>query len=72
MASQNKLAIVTGASTGIGYFLADECAKHGYDLIIAADEPEIRKAAEALGTRGVDVNAVEVDLATTEGVDSAI
>jgi short-subunit dehydrogenase len=70
MANQNgKLAVVTGASTGIGYFLADECAKHGYDLIIAADEPEIRKAAEALGTRGVDVKAVEADLATTEGVN---
>ncbi len=70
MAKQNgKLAVVTGASTGIGYFLADECAKNGYDLIIAADEPEIRKAAEALGTRGVDVKAVEADLATTEGVD---
>jgi short-subunit dehydrogenase len=70
MPNQNgKLAVVTGASTGIGYFLADECAKQGYDLIIAADEPEIRKAAEALGTRGVDVKAVEADLATTEGVD---
>jgi short-subunit dehydrogenase len=40
MAKQaDKLAVVTGASTGIGYFLADECAKNGYDLIIAASRP---------------------------------
>ena len=64
-----KLAMVTGASTGIGYHLADECAKHGYDLIIGADEPQIEKAAQALQTRGVKVTPVEADLATMEGVD---
>jgi uncharacterized protein len=36
-----KLAIVTGASTGIGLELARCCARDGYDLLIAADEPEI-------------------------------
>jgi len=64
-----KLALVTGASTGIGYFLADECAKHGYDLIIAANEPRIHQAAEALGMRGVNIHPIEADLATIEGVD---
>lgn len=64
-----KLAIVTGASTGIGYHLADECAKHGYELLIAADEPEIEKAARTLETEGVKVTPVEADLATAEGVD---
>lgn len=65
----DKLAVVTGASTGIGYFLAEECAKHGYDLIIAADEPRIEQAAKDLRVNGVDVRAVEADLATLEGVD---
>jgi short-subunit dehydrogenase len=65
----NKLTVVTGASTGIGYYLADECAKHDYDLIIAADEPRIEKAAEALRTRGVAVDTVEADLATKKGCD---
>lgn len=32
-----KFAIVTGASSGIGYELAAICAKDGYDLAIAAD-----------------------------------
>jgi short-subunit dehydrogenase len=67
--SSGKLALVTGASTGIGYFLAQECAKHGYDLIVAADEARIENAAEVLRQTGVDVCAVEADLATVEGVD---
>jgi uncharacterized protein len=67
--SSGKLALVTGASTGIGYFLAQECANHGYDLVVAADEARIEQAAEALRRTGVDVRAVEVDLSTVEGVD---
>ncbi len=63
------LAVVTGASTGIGHELARCCAKHGYDLIIAADEPRIRDAAEELRGLGADVEAVEADLATLKGVD---
>ena len=39
--TERQFAIVTGASSGIGYELAKCCADHGYDLLIAADEPEI-------------------------------
>jgi len=48
------LAVVTRASTGIGYELAKCCAKAGFDLIVAADEAEIEAAAEdfrAMGSR---------------------
>lgn len=34
------LALVTGASRGIGYELAEQLAQHGYDLLIAADSRE--------------------------------
>ena len=69
MATNNRsFAIVTGASTGIGLELAKECARHGFDLLIAADEPEIHKAAETLRTLGGKVEAVEADLSTEEGV----
>jgi short-subunit dehydrogenase len=66
-----QLAIVTGASTGIGFELARLCARDGYDLLIAADEPEIHDAAQKLrNEKGVGaVEALHVDLATTEGVD---
>src|SRR3954467_295324 len=62
-------AVVTGASTGIGYELAMRCAKNGFDLLIAADEPEINQAADAVRSLGVRVEAVQADLATLEGVD---
>lgn len=63
------LAVVTGASTGIGLELAKLCAKDGFDLVIAANEPEIERAADELRRDGVEVKAVNADLATTEGVD---
>ena len=69
MASNGQFAIVTGASTGIGLELARCCAKEGFDLLIAADEPEIEQAASSLRASGVKVEAVQADLATSEGVD---
>ncbi len=63
------LAIVTGASSGIGLELARQCAQHGFDLLIAADEPGIEQAASQLRQQGIQVEAVEVDLSTTDGVD---
>jgi len=62
-------AIVTGASSGIGYELAKCCAKGGFDLLIAADEPSIQTAAQQLRQFGRQVQAVEADLATFEGVE---
>jgi short-subunit dehydrogenase len=66
-----QFAIVTGASTGIGFELARLCASKGYDLLVAADEPEIEAAAEALRkeVNSIAVVALQADLATIEGVD---
>ena len=61
-------AVVTGASTGIGYELAKCCAEDGFDLLVAADEPEIEKAADAFRRFGGKVDALQADLATEEGV----
>jgi len=71
MATQTRpLAIVTGASSGIGYELARCCATNGFDLLIAANESEIEGAAVDLRATGATVQAIEVDLATQEGVDA--
>jgi uncharacterized protein len=66
------LAIVTGASSGIGFHLAKQCAENGFDLLIAADEPAINKAAQGLRQIGASVDVVETDLATTSGVDELL
>lgn len=66
----HPLAIVTGASSGIGLELARCCARRGYQLLIAADEPAIHTAADELRTMAVTVEPVECDLATEAGVDA--
>ena len=50
-----KLAIVTGASSGIGLEIAKLAAKDGYDLIVAADTPFV-EAAPALKELGANVD----------------
>jgi short-subunit dehydrogenase len=67
--NSRPFAIVTGASTGIGYELAKCCAEDGYDLLIVADEPAIHEAADAFRAFNVNVDAIVADLATLEGVD---
>jgi short-subunit dehydrogenase len=62
------LAVVTGASTGIGLELARCCAQGGFDLLIAADESLDRAIAD-LSATGASVEAVRADLATSEGVE---
>lgn len=68
MYPERGIAVVTGASTGIGFELARCTAADGYDLVIAADEPEIHEAADLLGEYGVSIRAVEADLSTPEGI----
>ena len=72
MTPARGLAVVTGASSGIGRELARCCAEDGYDLIIAADEPEIEEAAADLRRTGARVEAVRTDLGTEAGVDRLV
>ena len=65
----DKFAIITGASTGIGFELAEIAAENGYDLLVVADEPLIDAAARDFQQHGVTVDSIEADLATLEGVD---
>ena len=70
--ASRPLAVVTGASTGIGYELAKICARNGYDLVVSADEPRIEQAAAEFGALGAQAVAVQADLSTTEGVDKML
>jgi short-subunit dehydrogenase len=68
----DKFAIITGASTGIGFELATLAAKDGYDLLVVANEPLINAAANDFEQFGTTVTAVEADLSTIEGVDQLL
>ena len=67
--SASPLAVVTGASSGIGLALARQFAEHGYDLVIAAEEAAIHAAAGDLRATGRHVDSVQVDLARPDGAD---
>jgi short-subunit dehydrogenase len=62
------LAVVTGASSGIGRGLARQFADHGFDLVLAAEDDELAPAAAELRERGVTVTEVTTDLSSPEGV----
>jgi uncharacterized protein len=64
------LAVVTGASSGIGRELAKQFAENGFDLIVAAEDADIHAAAQELEALGARAEAVQVDLARPEGVEA--
>ncbi|MDD1450719.1 SDR family NAD(P)-dependent oxidoreductase [Sphingomonas sp. H160509] len=68
----DKFAIITGASTGIGFELATLAAKDGYDILVVADEALIDAAAQDFKQFGTDVQSLQADLSTIEGVDQLL
>src|SRR4051812_3996931 len=67
--SNRPLALVTGASTGIGRALALELGSRGHDLVLAADEDRIEEAAAEVTATGAEAVAVRVDLSSPDGVE---
>ena len=67
--SERPLAVVTGASSGIGFELARQFAGNGFDLVIAAEDAELAGAGADLRSRAERVEEVRVDLATADGVE---
>lgn len=68
--SNRPLAVVTGASNGIGYELAKQFAQNGFDLLVTATGSSINEAAETFEGLGAKVQTVEADLATYDGVET--
>lgn len=65
----NQLAVVTGASSGIGYNLAKVFAENGFDLVVNSAGGRLEDAAYDFKALGVEVTAVQADLASFEGCD---
>jgi short-subunit dehydrogenase len=71
------LALVTGASSGIGRELAKQFAEHGFDLIVAAEDVELDDAVEELRALGssdspIHVAPVSVDLTKRADVERLV
>src|SRR3954447_2028514 len=69
MTDAKPLALVTGASSGIGFELARQFAQHGFDLVVNAEDAELDAAAVQLRADGAEVHAVRADLRTADGVE---
>lgn len=66
------LAVVTGASSGIGLELARVFVEEGFDLVISAEDAAVEEVARRLSTGGARVDAVRADLATFAGNEDLV
>jgi short-subunit dehydrogenase len=69
MTDARPLALVTGASSGIGFELARLFVENGYDLVANAEDAGLERAAEELRGGGATVYAAQADLSTPNGVE---
>lgn len=67
--TERPLAVITGASSGIGYELSKQFAEHGFDLLVCAEDDGITEAAQSFRQLGGQVEYLKVDLAEYDGVE---
>ena len=68
MSLTKQFAVVTGASSGIGYELAKQFAQHDFDLLVVSEGNGIHTAARDFETLGANVQVVQTNLAEHEGM----
>lgn len=66
------LAVVTGATAGIGHELARIFARNGYDVVVSAEDERVEPTAAELRELGVEAIGVRADLATFEGCEALV
>ncbi|HEX7474392.1 MAG TPA: SDR family NAD(P)-dependent oxidoreductase [Dehalococcoidales bacterium] len=68
---KDKVAVITGAASGIGWGLAERCAREGMKVVLADIEgPALKIAAETLKANGGDVLAVRTDVAKLADIEA--
>jgi short-subunit dehydrogenase len=68
-----RAALVTGASRGIGYALAETLGEAGYGLTLAARKPDtLEQAAEALRGKGFEVECVRANMADEAAIGEVV
>lgn len=74
MGLKDKVAVITGASAGIGLAVAEGFAKEGAHIALVARQKErLEEAAHALTSKfGVRIEPISADVATAEGVDNVV
>jgi short-subunit dehydrogenase len=70
--TSRPLALVTGASSGIGLELARQFAENGFDLFITSEDDGLAATVGPLEALGASVHAFRADLRTAEGVDALV
>lgn len=73
MNRSNQTALVTGASRGIGQFIARSLAGDGYDLVLTSRSmAEVEALAQELGAAGAAAVAVRADLTDTTSIGQLV
>ena len=66
---QGKVAVVTGAASGIGYAVAARAAAEGMTVVLAdIDAPRLQEAARSLRAGGADARAMVADVSDRDSV----
>jgi len=67
----DKVAVITGAASGIGRALADRCAREGMSIVLADVEiPALLKAETELKATGIKILAIKTDVSKANDVET--
>jgi NAD(P)-dependent dehydrogenase (short-subunit alcohol dehydrogenase family) len=67
---QSKVAVITGAASGIGRGLAEKCVREGMRVVLAdIEKAPLQQVAEALSAQGARVLPVQVDVSQASEVE---
>ena len=69
---EGKVAVITGASKGIGEGIAKVYAKYGAKCVLAARGPKVLELAEQLKSEGYEATGVQVDVSDYKSVERIV